>query len=123
MQRQRPAHDLDEVANLVLSVVLIVVGCWLLAMVAGAVALLAILLTAVVYVPLRVLHLEGRLGGRSALGRHRDAAVVLPAGGPVESSGDLRLPSPRRPADDPPAVGAGGVGGVGGDEVRRTEVG
>ena len=52
MQRQRPAQDPDEVANLVLSVVLTVLGCWLLAMVAGAVALLAILLTAVVYVPL-----------------------------------------------------------------------
>ena len=102
MQRQRPAQDPDEVANLVLSVVLTVLGCWLLAMVAGAVALLAILLTAVVYVPLRVLHLEGRLGA----GRRRRVpdrvvpveAVVEPVAG--TPSGAPRVPSPRGAVED-----------------------
>ena len=106
MQRQRPAQDPDEVANVVLSVVLTVLGCWLLAMVAGAVALLAILLTAVVYVPLRVLHLEGRVGA----GRRRrapDGVVLVDAtvhaavdAVPGVSSGVPRVPSPRAAVED-----------------------
>jgi uncharacterized membrane protein YqaE (UPF0057 family) len=105
MQRQRPAQDPDEVANLVLSVVLTVLGCWLLAMVAGAVALLAILLTAVVYVPLRVLHLEGRLGaGRRRRAPDRVVAVeaveALVENVPGASAGAPRVPSPRGAVED-----------------------
>jgi hypothetical protein len=82
MTRQRSEDELREVASVVASAAITLVGCWLLAMVAGAVAILAVLLTALVYVPLRIVHLERR--------RAR----------PVEASGLPRLPSPRPPADD-----------------------
>ena len=53
MRRRLTAITLREVASVVCSAAITVVGAWLLVLVAGTVALLTVLLVAGFYVPLR----------------------------------------------------------------------